>query len=46
LLGVAIASVILHAIVDQEVATAAGFAVIAAAYAGGFGLVFRSLRPG
>ncbi|KLU24938.1 MFS transporter, partial [Caballeronia mineralivorans PML1(12)] len=46
LLGVAIASVILHAIADSELATAAGFAVIAAAYAGGLGLVFKTLRPG
>ncbi|SIO38655.1 MFS transporter [Paraburkholderia phenazinium] len=45
LLGVAIASVILHSIVDQQLATAMGFAVIAAAYAGGFGLVFKALRP-
>ena len=46
LLGVAIASVALHAIADPELATATGFAVIAAAYAGGLGLVFKTLRPG
>lgn len=46
LLGVAIASVTLHGVADASAATAGGFGVIAAAYAGGLALVFRYLRPG
>jgi DHA2 family methylenomycin A resistance protein-like MFS transporter len=45
LLGVALASVILHALHDANLATASGFAVIAAAYAGGLVLVMKALRP-
>jgi DHA2 family methylenomycin A resistance protein-like MFS transporter len=45
LLGVALASVILHALRDANLATASGFAVIAAAYAGGLVLVMKALRP-
>ncbi|MEK6294273.1 MAG: MFS transporter, partial [Paraburkholderia tropica] len=44
LVGVAIASVILHACVDPGHATAAGFAVIAAAYAGGLVVVARAIE--
>ncbi|WP_321943732.1 MFS transporter [Paraburkholderia tropica] len=44
LVGVAIASVILHAFVDPGHATAAGFAVIAAAYAGGLVVVARAIE--
>ncbi|UOB60162.1 MFS transporter [Burkholderia pyrrocinia] len=46
LVGVAIASVVLHAIADPDRATAAGFAVIAAVYLAGFAIVFRRIDPG
>ncbi|MFP3501271.1 MFS transporter [Burkholderia sp. SIMBA_062] len=46
LVGVAIASVVLHAIADPDRATAAGFAVIAALYLAGFAIVFRRIDPG
>jgi len=46
LVGVAIASVILHTFTDPGRATAAGFAIIAAAYAGGLVVVARSIEPG
>lgn len=46
LVGVAIASVVLHSFADAGRATAAGFAIIAAAYAGGFAVVVRAIKPG
>ncbi|RQR90224.1 MULTISPECIES: MFS transporter [unclassified Burkholderia] len=46
LVGVAIASVVLHAIASPERSTAAGFAVIASVYLAGFAIVFRRIDPG
>ncbi|MDR5664382.1 MFS transporter [Burkholderia cenocepacia] len=46
LVGIAIASVILHVIDDPDRATAVGFAVIAALYALGFAIVFRAIHAG
>ncbi|WP_244135631.1 MFS transporter [Burkholderia seminalis] len=46
LVGVAIASVVLHAIASPDRATAAGFAVIALVYLAGFAIVFRRIDPG
>ncbi|MDR5671297.1 MFS transporter, partial [Burkholderia cenocepacia] len=43
LVGIAIASVILHVVDDPDRATAVGFAVIAALYALGFAIVFRAI---
>lgn len=46
LVGIAIASVILHVVDDPDRATAVGFAVIAALYALGFAIVFRAIHAG